>query len=47
MAGLNLPEYLKGKDFTGQGTVLRNTTDSVQDAEEVDDEPSSEEGDDK
>ncbi len=37
MAGLNLPEYLKGKDFTGEGTVLRNTTDKVQDAEEIDD----------
>jgi len=37
MAGLNLPEYLKGKDFTGEGTVLRSTTDSVEDAEEIDD----------
>lgn len=34
MAGMNLPEYLKGKEYgTGQGTVLRNTTDTVQDAE--------------
>ena len=43
MAGLNLPEYLKGKDFTGEGTVLRNNTDSVEDAQEVDDAPSSDE----
>jgi flotillin len=36
MAGLNLPEYLKGKDLTGEKTVLRHTTDSVEDATEVD-----------
>lgn len=37
MAGMNLPEFLKGKDVPGAGTVLRNTTDSVEDAEEIDD----------
>lgn len=40
MAGMNLPEYLKGKEFTGKGTVLRN--DSVEDAKEVKDDETSE-----
>lgn len=44
MAGMNLPEYLKGKGFeTGQGTVLRNDTDSVEDAEIENDAPEGDE----
>lgn len=35
MAGMNLPEFLKGKD--GSGTVLRNP--DIEDADEVDDKP--------
>jgi hypothetical protein len=46
MAGLNLPEFLKGQDMAGEGTVLRNATDSVEDAQEVDDAPSEEESND-
>ena len=35
MAGLNLPEFLKGKD--GEKTVMRNSSDDIEDAQEVSD----------
>lgn len=38
MAGMNLPEFLKGKGPDGATTVMRNTEDKVEDATEVDDE---------
>lgn len=36
MAGMNLPEYLKGKD--GEKTVLRNEDDDITDVEQLDEE---------
>ena len=37
MAGMNLPEYLKGKAPDGATTVMRNPSEDVEDATEVDD----------
>lgn len=47
MAGMNLPEFLKGQDFTGKGTVLRTPSDSVEDAKEVDENPPKEDDNEK